>query len=69
MELEILVEKHRAQFGFQEGIMIEQGTLRVAALILSDIKYHVDLSKAYDTVFKLLLLYKMKKLITDNLLR
>lgn len=35
MELESLVTTDRTQFGFQEGIQIEQAALRVAELIQS----------------------------------
>lgn len=70
MELESLVSTDRAQLGFQDGIQIEQAALRVAALIRSGIKYVLvlDLSKAFYTVLKSLLIEKLKKLIPKNLL-
>lgn len=75
MELESLFTTDRAQFGFQEGklclvVQIEQAALRVAELIRNGVRYVLvlDLSKAYDTVLKLLLIKKLQRIIPSNLL-
>lgn len=62
-QMEDLVETDRAQFVFQEGIQIEQTSLRVAALLHDGILFILvlDLSKAYDTVLKELLIEKLKR--------
>lgn len=70
-QMEELIVTDKAQFGFQEGIQIEQAALRVAALLRKGIYYLLvlDLSKAYDTVLKAMLIEKLKKLLPVNLVK
>lgn len=69
MELERVLHTDQAQFGFQAGIQIEQAILRVAVMIRKGINFILvlDLSKAYDTVLKALLIEKLKESIPTNL--
>lgn len=63
------METDISQYGLQEGIQIEQVSLRVAALLRKGIQYILvlDLAKAYDTVLRRLLLEKLKRRVLRNL--
>lgn len=70
-QIEEIIKTDRAQFGFQEVIQIEQASLRVAALIREVIYFIMvlDLSEAYDTVLKALLIEKLQKVLPSNLVQ
>lgn len=69
MELEKLLKTDQAQFAFQAGIQIEKALLRVAAMIRKGINFILvlDLSKAYETVLKALVIEKLKEIVPVNL--
>lgn len=62
MKLEQLLQTDQVKFGFQTGIQIEQAILRLASMIRKGINFILvlDVSKAYYTVLKALLIEKLK---------
>lgn len=70
LEFDKVVPTDRAQFGFLAGVQVIQAALSVLAALHTTATFLavLDLTKAYDSIVKQLLLTKLRRLVDTNLL-
>lgn len=69
LEFDKQVTTDRVQYGYLSGVQVIQAALSLLAALQSAAIFlaFLDLSKAYDSIIKQLLLAKLRRLVEDNL--
>lgn len=69
LELEKAITTDKSQFGFQAGLQVAQAALSVLAALKTTARFIavIDLTKAYDSIVKALLLAKLETKVDKNL--